>query len=302
MAVIANRLKRSRAIRRSLRIDRAATWREASINDPGGAGATEKKHGSLPPFFMKTSTQGNGPPQAEQEKSLCGAPTLSRGRCAWQRARPEVESSARSQNDFRSTGRLSEWTALLSAEKPNLSADHPASLDPRVLAEQCEMRMSRRSGPGGQNRNKVETAVILTHLPTGLTAQASERRSQAENRAVALKRLRLELALSVRRAIPQGSGRPYIPSPLWLSRCRSGRIAASPRHDDFPAMLAEALDVLHASSFDPRAAAQALGVLSVAVDQAAQGRTAGPGLYQRTTTPETACTFSSDRRFRRRSA
>jgi hypothetical protein len=146
----------------------------------------------------------------------------------------------------------------LSAEKPNLSAEHPASLDPRVLAEQCEMRMSRRSGPGGQNRNKVETAVILTHLPTGLTAQASERRSQAENRAVALKRLRLELALSVRRAIPQGSGRPYTPSPLWLSRCRSGRIAASPRHDDFPAMLAEALDVLHASSFDPRAAAQAL--------------------------------------------
>ncbi len=136
--------------------------------------------------------------------------------------------------------------------------EHPAAIDPTALANQCQMRMTRRSGPGGQNRNKVETAVILTHGPTGLCAQASERRSQAENRAVALKRLRLELALAVRRQIELSAARPYAPSPLWLSRCPKGRIVVSPGHDDFPALLAEALDVFCASALDPRIAAQAL--------------------------------------------
>jgi RF-1 domain len=136
--------------------------------------------------------------------------------------------------------------------------DHPAALDSSALARQCEIRMTRRSGPGGQNRNKVETAVILTHSPTGLSAQASERRSQGENRAVALKRLRLELALLVRRPIDLGGESSYIPSPLWLKRCRGMRIVVNPDHDDFPALLAEALDVLHACSNDPKTAALAL--------------------------------------------
>jgi hypothetical protein len=137
--------------------------------------------------------------------------------------------------------------------------DHPASLEPGALSDQCKMRTTRGSGPGGQNRNKVETAVILTHGPSGLTAQASERRSQAENRAVALKRLRLELALSIRLPIEQSAERLYEPSSLWVSRCRGGRIVVSPDHDDFAALLAEALDVLQASGFEPKIGALALG-------------------------------------------
>jgi hypothetical protein len=138
------------------------------------------------------------------------------------------------------------------------AALHPASLDPAVLASQCTMRLTRGSGPGGQNRNKVETAVVLIHGPTGLRAQASERRSQGENRAVALKRLRLDLAISIRRTIDLGGAGAYAPSPLWLARCRGGRIAVNPDHEDFPALLAEALDVLLAGSFDPRIAGRAL--------------------------------------------
>lgn len=58
----------------------------------------------------------------------------------------------------------------------------------------------------------------LIHGPTGLRAQASERRSQGENRAVALKRLRLELAISIRRTIDLSQpGVSYAPSALWLS-------------------------------------------------------------------------------------
>jgi hypothetical protein len=136
---------------------------------------------------------------------------------------------------------------------------HPAALDPGLLAAECEFRATRRSGPGGQNRNKVETAVILTHRPTGISAQASERRTQGENRRVALHRLRVELAMMIRRPIQRDATDLYCPSPLWRKRCRGGRIVVNADHDDFPAVLAEALDVLLACGDDPKPAAQALG-------------------------------------------
>jgi hypothetical protein len=136
---------------------------------------------------------------------------------------------------------------------------HPAARDLDVLAAECDFRATRRSGPGGQNRNKVETAVILTHRPTGLRAEASERRTQGENRRAALDRLRIELALTVRRPIRPDEGDPFRPSALWRSRCLGGRIVVNPEHADFPAILAEALDVLHAMGEDPRGAAESLG-------------------------------------------
>jgi len=136
---------------------------------------------------------------------------------------------------------------------------HPAALDPEALASECEFRATRRSGPGGQNRNKVETAVVLTHRPTGIRAEASERRTQGENRRAALARLRIELALAVRRPIERADGEASVPGALWRARCRGGRIAINPAHEDFPALLAEALDVLDAMDDDPRAASEVLG-------------------------------------------
>lgn len=131
---------------------------------------------------------------------------------------------------------------------------HPAALPVERLWRECELRRVRRSGPGGQHRNKVETGVVLCHRPTGVRAEASERRSQAENQAVALRRLRIRLALEVRRPVE-----PAGPSELWRSRLRGGRMTISPRHDDFPALLAEALDWLWRLAGDVRAAAEALG-------------------------------------------
>jgi len=132
---------------------------------------------------------------------------------------------------------------------------HPAASSPEHLWAECEVRRLRRSGPGGQHRNKVETAISLRHEPTGVRAEASERRSQAQNRSVALFRLRVNLALEVR--IPPAAD--YAPSPLWRSRSAGGMLAVSPTHDDFPALLAEALDVLAFCSADPKPSAATLG-------------------------------------------
>jgi len=48
-------------------------------------------------------------------------------------------------------------------------------------------RAFRSSGPGGQNRNKVFSAIEVTHLPTGLKATACRERSQYQNKKAALR-------------------------------------------------------------------------------------------------------------------
>ncbi len=139
---------------------------------------------------------------------------------------------------------------------------HPSCLPDEDLLKKCTVGRGRSGGPGGQHRNKVETHVTITHTPTGLIGQAGERRSQHENKSVALRRLRLVLATEHREPTPRGE----IGSALWRSRVSpgaegvGGRIACNPDHHDFPALLAEAMDALADAGFEPGAAASRLGV------------------------------------------
>ncbi|MCA9041893.1 MAG: peptide chain release factor-like protein [Planctomycetaceae bacterium] len=135
---------------------------------------------------------------------------------------------------------------------------HPVELSPSDLLKECQTTRTRGSGPGGQHRNKVETAISLLHLPTGIQGEATEKRSQEANRQQALKRLRLKLAVEVR----QLERLDDLPSPLWKKRFPQGKLNISPNHEDFPIVLAEALDVLQGHEYEMNQAAIHLGCSS----------------------------------------
>ncbi|MCS7168128.1 MAG: peptide chain release factor-like protein [Gemmatales bacterium] len=76
------------------------------------------------------------------------------------------------------------------------------SLSDQQLLAQCAVDTYRASGPGGQKRNKTDSAVRLRHLPSGLHAIAEESRSQHDNKQRALKRLRQRFFLQLREPFP----------------------------------------------------------------------------------------------------
>ena len=61
------------------------------------------------------------------------------------------------------------------------------------IKKQTKVIYYKSSGPGGQRKNKRETAVRLHHIPSGLTAIATEQRSQSQNLGLALHRLKERL-------------------------------------------------------------------------------------------------------------
>jgi hypothetical protein len=69
------------------------------------------------------------------------------------------------------------------------------------LLVQCDVDTYRASGPGGQKRNKTSSAVRLRHAPSGLLVIAEESRSQHENKAKALRRLRQAFFLKWRQPL-----------------------------------------------------------------------------------------------------
>ena len=135
---------------------------------------------------------------------------------------------------------------------------HPSAQPAAQLLADCDVRRLRRSGPGGQNRNKVETAICLHHRPSGVQSEANERRSQGQNQTEALFRLRVNLALQIRSEMPLTA----FPTELWRTRCIGGRLKLSATNDDFPSLLAESLDVLALCDANLKRASLHLGCTS----------------------------------------
>ena len=63
-------------------------------------------------------------------------------------------------------------SAMSSADDRTFPDVHPAALDVELLLRDCDLNRSRAGGPGGQHRNKVETAVTVMHRPTGISGSA----------------------------------------------------------------------------------------------------------------------------------
>ena len=97
--------------------------------------------------------------------------------------------------------------------------------DVEVEIDDSEIRVDtyRASGAGGQHVNKTDSAVRITHEPTGIVVQCQNERSQAQNKAVAMQLLRarlLELE-ERRRAEELAKERGQVKSAEWGSQIRS---------------------------------------------------------------------------------
>jgi len=125
------------------------------------------------------------------------------------------------------------------------------------LLAQCQVDTYRARGPGGQKRNKTSSAVRLRHGVTGTIVTATESRSQHENRARALRRLREAIALNQRTRID-----PDAPTPPCLveARRRGPGLRVSRRHPDYFKIVQYILDLLLACRGSASEAADHLGL------------------------------------------
>jgi hypothetical protein len=121
----------------------------------------------------------------------------------------------------------------------------------------------RASGPGGQKRNKTSSAVRLRHLPSGLLVIAEESRSQHENKAKALKRLRRSLYLELREplvAVSLSTDAVTRLADYATARGPDGRLHLSVKNARFWPAAGVVLDVLAAVEARVGDAAELLGI------------------------------------------
>ncbi len=109
--------------------------------------------------------------------------------------------------------------------------------DEKLLAD-CRVESYVARGPGGQHRNRKNTAVRITHLPTKLHASATDSRSHRENQIHALRELRHKLALELRTEIDPLTYRP----PAFFADYPALRM--NPKNPLYPETIAQVLDVL----------------------------------------------------------
>lgn len=150
----------------------------------------------------------------------------------------------------------------MASSTPNLPALRLA--DDELILRDCRWEAFRASGPGGQKRNKTSSAIRLTHLPTGLSAIASESRSQAANRQSALRRLRRSIALELRHPIALDS----LELPGWFAASTEARnLSIGRRAALYLPVVGFTLDLLEACTWSVSQAARHLHVSTATLVQ-----------------------------------
>lgn len=143
---------------------------------------------------------------------------------------------------------MSDERAISAAVVPSRNA--LLALDDEALLRHCRQEYYKASGPGGQHRNKTETAVRLTLRDDSVVALCADHRSQHRNRTDALRRLRAAIAIDLRMPLT-GDGE----TAPWDGSWKLGR-----KDRRYAGFIAHLLDVLAHHDWAVGVAAHTLGV------------------------------------------
>ena len=124
------------------------------------------------------------------------------------------------------------------------------ALEDEALLQRCRQETYRASGPGGQHRNKTDSAVRVSVIDGSVAASCATHRSQHRNRSEALRRLRIALALEIRAPLP-----PEREAEMWDGSWKLGK-----KDRRYAGFLAHVLDVLAHNEWAVGHAAEGLGV------------------------------------------
>jgi len=117
------------------------------------------------------------------------------------------------------------------------------------VRECCSLEFFKSSGAGGQHRNKTSSAVRIIHTESGLRAEDCSERSQHRNRSNAVAKLKLSIALKIRK--PPEDTLP--------------RMECSVNAPDYPLFVAELFDILTVCGCDHRETARICGISASAL-------------------------------------
>tara|TARA_B100000029_G_scaffold512072_1_gene607765 strand:- start:8600 stop:9106 length:507 start_codon:yes stop_codon:yes gene_type:complete len=136
-------------------------------------------------------------------------------------------------------------------------------LTDQELMEQCVLDKFRASGPGGQKKNKTDSAVRIRHVSSGLVGLSSESRSQHINRVYALRRLRLKIALTLR------SNPPNVRSELekFVQQTKNSSFTLNTRNSKYSIIVASLFDELSANNWKVSLTAKKIGVTSSSLNK-----------------------------------